>query len=248
MPLEKLIATGEHTNVYQRGDLAVKVFSKDYPKTEVLYEALTHARVEETGLCVPKIMEVGKEDGQWSISMERIQGKTLAQIMQEDPENLPKYIEQMVDIQIEIHTKKVPLLLKLKDRLASQIQSLDCIDDTRKYELLTRLDSCPKHIKLCHGNFNPTNIIVQGDKIYVVDWKNASQGNASADVGRTYLLLCLQNKQAADLYMDLFCQKTNTAKKYVQAWLPIVAAAQLTQNVDSERDLLMKWIDVVDYE
>ncbi|MFR2467110.1 MAG: aminoglycoside phosphotransferase, partial [Clostridia bacterium] len=41
---------------------------------------------------------------------------------------------------------------------------------------------------------------------------------------------------------------TGTSKKYVQEWLPIVAAAQLTENKESERELLMKWIDVVAYE
>ena len=36
-------------------------------------------------------------------------------------------------------------------------------------------------------------------------------------------------------------------KQYVQAWLPIVAAAQLIKGREEEKDLLMRWIDVVDY-
>ena len=42
-------------------------------------------------------------------------------------------------------------------------------------------------------------------------------------------------------------QKYGTSKQYVQAWLPIVAAAQLIKGKPEEKDLLMKWIDVVDY-
>ena len=42
--------------------------------------------------------------------------------------------------------------------------------------------------------------------------------------------------------------KTGTSKHYVQAWLPIVAAAQLDKGVEKEKELLMKWIDVVDYD
>jgi len=84
----------------------------------------------------------------------------------------------------------------------------------------------PKHTKLCHGDFCPSNIIVGDDgKWYLVDWVHASQGNASADVARTYLLLSLKDKKTADMYMDLFCEKTGTEKRYVQGWLPIVAAA-----------------------
>ena len=41
---------------------------------------------------------------------------------------------------------------------------------------------------------------------------------------------------------------SGTSKRYVQAWLPIVAAAQLIKNKPEEKDLLMKWIDVVEYD
>ena len=52
----------------------------------------------------------------------------------------------------------------------------------------------------------------------------------------------------AETYMNMFCEKTNTSKKYVQEWLPIVAAARLTEHRPEEKELLTKWIDVVAYE
>ena len=36
--------------------------------------------------------------------------------------------------------------------------------------------------------------------------------------------------------------------QYVQQWLPIVAAAQLSKENELEKDFLMRWIDVVDYQ
>ena len=80
--------------------------------------------------------------------MDLIQGKTLAEIMKEDPANTDSYLEQMLDIQLTIHSKNVPKLSKLKDKLARQINALDEIDDIKKFELLSRLDSMPKH-KMC---------------------------------------------------------------------------------------------------
>ena len=106
----------------------------------------------------------------------------------------------------------------------------------------------PKHVKLCHGNFTPENVIYNEKGIYVVDWIAARQGNASADVGRTYLLLSLNYPEIADKYLNLFCEKTKTSKKYVQQWLPIVAAAHLPDAKPEEHDFLMKWVDVVEYE
>ena len=57
-------------------------------------------------------------------------------------------------------------------------------------ELLTRLGSMPRHTKLCHGDFNPSNVIVEKNgKMTVIDWAHASQGNASADAAMTYCCL-----------------------------------------------------------
>ena len=82
----------------------------------------------------------------------------------------------------------------------------------------------------------------------IVDWAHATQGNASADAAKTYLLFALDNQKTADLYLKLFCKKSDTARQYVEQWLPIVAAAQLTKNNEMEKDFLMKWIDVFDYQ
>ena len=64
----------------------------------------------------------------------------------------------------------------------------------------------------------------------------------------TYLLFALKDQETADLYLNIFCKKSDTARQYVQQWLPIVAAAQLTKDNELEKDFLMKWIDVIDYQ
>lgn len=248
MELNNLIATSKSAKVYRDGDKAIKVFNPEVPKTDVFLEALNTARVEITGLTLPAITEISKVNDSWAITMNFIEGKTLAQHMKEDPDHLDEYINKMVDLQLEIHSKRSPLLNKLKDKMNAQIESLE-LDDIRTYDLLTRLDSMPKHTKVCHGDFNPRNIIVSNDgKLYTLDWIHASQGNASADVARTYLLFVLEDKKIAELYLDIFCKKSKTAKIYVQQWLPIVAAAQLSKNRDEERELLMKWVDVIEYQ
>ncbi|NMB42946.1 MAG: aminoglycoside phosphotransferase, partial [Clostridiales bacterium] len=73
--------------------------------------------------------------------------------------------------------------------------------------------------------------------------------NASADVARTYLLFYLKAREdIAKKYMKVFSEKTDTAIQYIQKWIPIVAASQLVKGKEEEREFLLKWIDVVDYE
>jgi hypothetical protein len=52
----------------------------------------------------------------------------------------------------------------------------------------------------------------------------------------------------AELYLNLFCEKSDTAKKYVQKWMPIVAASQSVKGNEKEREFLLSWTNVVDYE
>ena len=247
---KQLISSSSTKSVYRDGNVAIKEFCEGFPKAEVLNEALCNARVEDLpGLHVPKILGVSVVDGKWSIMKEYIEGKTLEQLMEENPDKTQEYMEQMVDLQLEIHSKACPLLNKLKEKTIRALNEEPELDESTRYELLTRLDGMPKHTKLCHGDFSPSNIIVQEDgTMYVIDWVHAAQGNASADVARTYLLLSLKDSKLADLYMDLFCEKTDTDKRYDQGWLPIVAAAQLVKKRPEEKELLEKWINVFPYQ
>ena len=128
--------------------------------------------------------------------------------------------------------------------------SLTDLDATTRYDLHTRLESMPRHSKLCHGDFNPSNVIIGDDgKDYVIDWAHATIGNASADVARTYLLFWLAGDiNGANEYLDLFCTKSGIEKKYVQKWMPIVAASQSVKGNAAEREFLLTWVNVVDYD
>ena len=249
MSLDRIIAVRNSKTVYRDGDRCLKVFNEDYSKADVLNEALNQARVEQTGLAIPKILEVTLIDGKWTIVTEYIKGKTLSALMEENPDKNDEYSEMFVDLQLKMHSQTCPLLNKLKDKMNRKISQSD-ISATVRYDLHTRLDSMPKHTKLCHGDFNPSNIIIAEDGTpYILDWSHATQGNASADVARTYLLFWLAGDiDAANKYLDLFCAKSNTDKKYVQQWMPIVAASQLVKGNEKEREFLHSWINVVDYE
>lgn len=249
MKLDRVIAVRNNKTIYRDDDKCVKVFSSDYSKADVLNEALNQARIEETGIKIPKVLEVTMIDGKWAIVSEYIKGKTLAQLMEENPDKKDEYLSMFVDLQISVQSKTCPLLNKLKDKMNRKI-SMSELDATTRYDLHTRLEGMPKHNKICHGDFNPSNIIITDDGTpYILDWSHATQGNASADAARTYLLFWLNGDiDGANKYLDLFCEKSDTAKQYVQKWMPIVAASQSVKGNEKEREFLLSWVDVVDYE
>ena len=249
MNLEKIIAVRTAKTIYLDGDKVIKVFNEEYSAADVLNEALNQARVEPTGLNIPKLLEVSRPNGKWAIVSEYIPGKTLAQLMEESPEKHDEYMNLFVDIQLDMHSNTAPLLNKIKDKMHRKIRESG-LDATTRYELHHRLDSIHEHTKLCHGDFNPSNIIINDDgAAYILDWSHATQDNAAADAARTYLLFWLSGDiKSAEAYIKLFCEKSDTARQYVEKWLSIVSASQLVKGKPQEKEFLLHWASVVDYE
>jgi len=246
--LDHILADRKSKKIYLDGDKVIKLMGEGYPAPDVLSEAHNLAAVGETGLKVPKLVEVTKIDGKWAVVWEYVKGTTLADLMKKHKHKEQEYLERFVDIQLDMHRNsatRLPLLIEKMDR---KIKASD-LDATARYEILGRLSSMPKHKKLCHGDFNPSNIVITDkDEAYIIDWSHATQGNASADAAHTYMLFWLSgNLDLAEEYLIQFCKKSNTAAQYVEKWLSIVAASQLHKAKPEEKSLLQSWANVVEY-
>ena len=249
--LGELLLTRNDKKIYANKDVITKVFShKAYSSSDVLKEAMNQEYAIELGFHAPAVLDVFPVGKDWAISSKKIEGDTLKELMDKDPENKKKYVQKLVQIQIEIlsHLTSNLKLPKLKDKLNNYINESG-LDATTRYDLQTRLEKMPNHYKFCHGDICPENIILQGDSYYVLDWAHATRGNAAADAAMTYLLFVLSgDEKAADMYVKEFCKKSNTALSYVQEWISVVSATKLRSVKDSaKREILTRNISVVEY-
>lgn len=251
MELTNKIAERKNKEIYVEDGKVIKLFVETHPKSNILNEALNQSRVEEgSNLNVPKLVEVTKIGNRWALVSEYIEGKTITELLRENPEQEDKYLNLFVDVQLEILSNKVPLLNRIKEKFRRKLDNATNIDENTKYELLQRLEGMKNHDKLCHGDYHPSNVIIQEDgTVYIIDWSHVTQGNASADAARTYLLFSIDGQEElAEKYLNLFSEKSGIEKSSVQRWIPIVAATQMTKAVPEEQEFLNKWINVVDYE
>lgn len=249
--LENVIARRETKEVYKDGGNTIKLFVENYSKANILNEALNQARVEEgTDLRIPKLVAVTKIENRWALVSEHIEGTPLDVLLRGHPEKQDEYMNLFVDTQLKILSKRVPLLTQIKDKFKRKINEATNIDDNVKYELLNRLEGMKNHNKLCHGDYNPSNVIVmENGEACVIDWSHVTQGNASADAARTYLLFSIKGEtELAEKYLQLFAQKSEIPISNLQRWIPIVAATQMSKGKPEEQEFLKKWIDVVDFE
>ena len=67
MELNRIIAERKNKTIYCDENKVYKVFDQSYSKADVLNEALNQARIEGTGLNIPKVLEVTMIDGKWTI-------------------------------------------------------------------------------------------------------------------------------------------------------------------------------------
>jgi aminoglycoside phosphotransferase (APT) family kinase protein len=249
-----LIVERPNKTIYLEDGKVYKVMGPEYPASDVFNEALNLAAVGETPLKAPKIVGVNKIDGRWALVWEYIEGNTLFDLMKREPDRFDEFLGRFVDIQLDMHRYSATRLPVLIDKMHRKIRASG-LDAAICYELHTRLDGMPRHTKLCHGDFNPGNIVITGnDEAYIIDWSHASQGNASADAAQTWLLFNFYRDlfpavpDIAEKYLALFCEKSGTDRRYVEKWISVVSASQLVKGKPEEREFLLRQVNVVEYE
>lgn len=84
---------------YRDGNKLIKLFEGNYPKENILNEALNQARVERTALHIPRIEAVTSIEGKWAIVMEYIEGETLAALMKKNPSKEEEYLGTLAELQ-----------------------------------------------------------------------------------------------------------------------------------------------------
>ncbi len=247
MKLDRVIAVRNDKTVYRDGEYCVKVFNENYSKSDVLREALHQAYAEEAGLSVPKIYELTEIEGKWAIVSAYIKGKTLLQHMQEEEKN-DGYLDSFVNLHIEIQSQKSSCFTKLADKIHREIARSDFDDKTRSL-LFYALENLPEDTRICHGDFEPANILVAEDGTpYILDWSEMALGHPLADVANTCLVLRLRGEDdMAKEYLARVCHKTGTTLQEVETWLPVVAAARSAKANARERGILRTWAESISF-
>lgn len=239
MSFDRIIALRNNKTIYRDSNRTIKEFDAKYSKSDILSEALSHAFAENAGFKVPALLEINLSSERPNIVYEYVKGQTLAELMELHPEKTDEYLATIIDLQIEIHSRKDGEQKNLVLKLHEMIDMADLPDKT-KAAILRDLDKMPKMHNLCHGDLEPSNVVIAKDNTpYILDWSLATVGNHLADIARSYILLRMnydQNK--ADKYLDMICQKIKIKKEDVLAWLPFVCAASIPWANKREQEYL----------
>ncbi len=233
------LGSGKVAEAFEYGANVLKLYRDPRARSTALAEAAILSIVGDHGLPVPSVCEAGQYRGRWGLVMSRAPGQSLATLALEQPELVPAALDAMVALHLRVHAETElrlhPLVLRVADRLAAAPR----LDETLRRRLLGRLATLPDGNRLCHGDFHPFNLIGTPDAAVIVDWPDATSGPPAADACRSYLLMLQGAREFADPYLDRYAAGSGLARTDILAWLPILAAARLCENVPEEEDRLL---------
>ena len=132
----------------------------------------------------------------------------------------------------------------MQERLARKIKGAEELPSGIKQTVLQKLSTMPQRSQLCHGDFHPGNVMI-GNSAVVIDWVDATSGTPLADVARTSIILegvrhmeemvTWIEKVLVGLFHRIYLREYFTLrdadKEEYKRWLPIVAAARLSENI-----------------
>ena len=249
------LAYGRTAEIYAWGPGQVlKLFYDWYDPESVEYEARIARAIQENGLPVPAIGEILRVNGRLGLVYQRVDGPSLWEEMMRRPWLVMHYARQMAALHIRMHANPGPTgIPDQHDRLERKIMEAKGLPEMLKRKGSATLASMPPGDRLCHGDFHPFNILMAATGEVVIDWIDATRGNPLADVARTSILvtgaieagqikgawprLLLQLMHSA--YLDQYFQLRPGGREEYRRWLPIVAAARVSEGILELEDWLI---------
>ncbi|WP_029501311.1 aminoglycoside phosphotransferase family protein [Lachnoclostridium phytofermentans] len=247
--LGKQVGSGGTSNVYEWGDTEVIKIYKPHIEDNVIDNEMHIGQLLNRFLLnIPKYMGSIDYYGKRALIYERICGKIMAEPLLAgiyETELAYKFAQMHYDI----HNKSLDELPSQYDFLKRRILELKSILGNKAAPLINLLDNIPSDNKLCHGDYQPLNIIGEDNKYIVIDWNGACSGNPILDVAWSYMTLnspiikLLLGAFVSEIfanfakdYLSYYCNLSGITQEHILMCLPIVASRRLYDNIMCDND------------
>ncbi len=235
----------------------VKLFLADFDQEKAAQEAERTRLVHAAGLPAPQVYHAQILDGRFAVVLERLDGTTMLAASLQAPWRMPAMIRVLAELHNEIAKATVPGLPSFADLQRRQIDAAPVLTAAQKDRLQDHLGKLPAtEPRLCHGDFHPDNVLMTARGPVIIDWLTAAMGDPVADLARTVLLLqigqpageipawrrlltALGRHYFCSSYKSHYRRLSGIDQAAIEAWMPIVAAARLTENVTGEQPALL---------
>lgn len=166
-------------------------------------EAATQGWAADAGYPAPRVLAVLAPEELVGLPvqvMERVPGVTLLDALKRRPWRVRAVVAQLAELQLRLHSlgtsswpgDSAPTALP-NLRLSLPRWAVTVLDEPALAHALQQAEALVPRcgtgdLVVCHGDFHPLNVMVDGSTAHVIDWTDAGLGPREADVSRTALL------------------------------------------------------------
>lgn len=184
--------------------LVVRILPSVERASQATTEAAAQAWAADRGYPAPRVLAVVTPDDLLGLPaqiMERAPGVTMLDALKAAPWRARSLVDRLAGLQLRLHGldtdgwpgSTAPGALA-EVRLSLPRRAVAILSDVALRHALERAEAMVErridgdHRVVCHGDFHPLNVLVDGEDAAVIDWTDAGLGPSEADVARTALL------------------------------------------------------------
>lgn len=240
------IAYGRTAEIYawQEGQV-LKLFYDWFELERIAYEARIGEAIHASGLPVPAVSGMLRVNDRNGLVYQRVDGDSMLNSLFRKPWRVLRYAKRAAELHAEMHASTTQANIPSQRQiLTGKLRHAQALSANLRSKVLIALESMPGGDRLCHGDFHPGNILITNQGEIVIDWIDTSSGNPLADLARTTIItLGAADCQVQGALPRAFVRIFHTAyvrhyfrlrpggKQEYDRWLPIVAAARLSENI-----------------
>ncbi len=258
----KVLGTGREAAVYARHDgRAMRVLHDPSNRARLEREAVALRALAAAGAPVPAVYELTEHDGRPALVMDRVDGDDFLTLLRRRPWLVFFVAHRLGDLHSQLHDVPAPdSLPDLKEHMRERITTSLRVPARLADFALYRLDALPIGDRVCHGDFQPANVLRGKQGPMVIDWTAATRGDPHADVTRTLLILRAGEVPAGTPrlarvldpvgrailgrgYLRSYRSRHPLDPARLRAWEPVSAAERLTHGIDQEVEWLTGLIE-----
>lgn len=184
------IAEGREAEIFAWGEHDVLRVFRDanaHDRADREMRALDAVRAALPG--VPAVRERMEWNGRPALRLERLDGRGVLAELQQRPWRAWTLARLCGRVHARLNQIRAPdALPALQGELRRRLED-QAIPGALRAAALAELDRLPDGDALCHGDFQPDNVLLCSGGPVVIDWPNAARGDACADFARTALMM-----------------------------------------------------------
>ena len=232
-----------------RQPLVIRVLPTADRMDQARREAAIQTWCADTGYSAPRVLAVLDSDGPFGLPvqvMERAPGKVMLDVIKSRPWQTRALNTRLAHLAARLHALPTDGWPGPDDPLGAVDQRLGLtrrvVATTGRRDLAAGLEASEalapraagRERVVCHGDFHPLNVLVDGERASVIDWTDAALGPREADVSRTALLFSVAVIAASSPIERAVLGRVGPrmARRYVQAY---------EQHAPLDQDLMKVW-------